>query len=123
MIKVALLAHFLDASGQSHQLQLWREGQKLRRDTDDSLQIVVEDDRWQVIDRRRGRFYRAHQSSLARLGSFPDRDTLATLGRPKGSPLRAEMTPVGPCRWFEDHDHRICWSQRWQVALIAMDRK
>jgi hypothetical protein len=123
LLKLALLAHYLDAGGGSHELRLWRDGEKLRRDTDGQLQIVVEDDRYRVIDLVRHKAYRAHRASLARIGSFPDKDTLASLARPPKNALGRERTPVGSCRWFGDERKRVCWSEKWQVAFIVMERK
>jgi hypothetical protein len=122
LLKLALLAHYLDASGASHELHMWRDGDRVRRDTDGQLQIFVEDDRYQVIDLARGRAYRAHRASLARIGSFPDRELLGSLALPPPKALGRDKTPVGSCRWYGDADKRVCWSEKWKVALLVRER-
>jgi len=120
---VALKAHYLDAAGATHELRLWRDGAHLRRDSDDQLQIFVDDEQYTIIDRARGRLYHAGRASLGRIGSFPDVATLSTLGRPVGLRLSSERTAVGACRWFGDDSHRVCWSQKWQLALIVAQKE
>jgi hypothetical protein len=121
--QVALTAHYLDAAGASHQLKLWRDETHLRRDSDDKLQIFVEKERYLIVDRARGHVYHADREQLARVGTFPDFATLSSLGRPAPGWRRfaIERTAVGTCRWFGDAHRRVCWSEKWQLALILAE--
>lgn len=124
-------ARYRDAAGAEHRLELWRTAKALRRDTDDTLSLVVErrpggDDQYHVIERGAGRAYDVSRDALYRIGSFPEWASLATLlARPRGEvrvvPLAraGERTAAGTCRWYDAGDERICWSSALRLPLVV----
>jgi len=136
--EVHLRAKYRDARGGEHALELWRSGNRLRRDTDGKLALYVErradhDDRYRVVDRARGVAYRARRTSLFRVGAFPDWASLASLlTRPRGAAQLTEPklapadTALGRCRWYELAERgatrRVCWSDRWRAPLLVTER-
>jgi hypothetical protein len=124
-----LKATYVDARGQSHLLELWRDGNKLRRDTDGKLSLFVThavsgDDRYHVVDRARGFAYDARRANLIKIGSFSDWRSLTTLlatdhanATLTDAKEAVASTPVGGCRWRVGADRRVCWSDRWQLPL------
>jgi hypothetical protein len=135
--RLYLRARYRDAGGHEHRWRVWRDGERrLRRDTDDQLELIVEraddrDDRYRVIDRGRHLQYQARRSNLFRLGAFPDWTQLATLlVRPRSATTvvaaeRARL-PAGACRWYDvlgdGPPRRVCWSDRWRLPLAVTER-
>ena len=132
--RVHFRARYQDQAGASHAVQVWRDGNRLRRDTDDRLAMYVEhkpgaDDRFEVIDRSRAVAYKVSRLNLFRIGSFPDWTGLASmLVRPRANAEvtpageRPEQTPAGTCRWLKPGDRRVCWSARWRLPLRIVAR-
>jgi hypothetical protein len=130
-----LSASYVDGQGASHHLQLWRNGDRLRRDTDDKVSLFVThdrrgNDRYRVVDRVRNLSYAVTRANLYRLGNFADWTTLTTLlapslqrahllptGEPDGS------TPAGRCRWSGDAQHRVCSSAKWGLPLMLAEKR
>jgi hypothetical protein len=133
MLGVALAlfvqAHYVDAHGATHELSLWRDGARLRRDTDGNLQLFVEhrpdgNDRYHLIDRARARGYAVSRAHLYRIGSFPDWETLSSLApAPRGRAGRRERTRAGECRWIGDRAREVCWSAALGIALRAREQR
>jgi len=133
--RIYLRAAYVDARGASHQLQLWRDGDRLRRDTDEKLSLFVVhdrkgDDRYQVVDRARGVAFDVARSNLYRLGTFVDWVSLTTLLAP--AVQRAHLqptdepdgsTPAGRCRWSGDGERRVCFSSKWGLPLILAEKR
>jgi hypothetical protein len=128
-------ATYQDHAGAEHEVKVWRDGNRLRRDTDGRLALYVErragdDDRYRVIDRKKGVAYRVSRVNLYRIGSFPDWAGLQSmLVRPRNAgevapAEKVERTRAGECRWFEADDRRVCWSKRWRLPLriVAHDQ-
>ena len=58
--RLYLRAQILDEKGRAHVLELWRDGDRLRRDSDGRLSLFVThgpEDRFHVVDRARGLAY------------------------------------------------------------------
>jgi hypothetical protein len=129
LVALFVQAHYVDAGGATHTLQLWRDGQKLRRETDGKLGLFVEhridgDDRYRVIDRARGRAFSVSRVNLHRIGSFPDWNNLASLATPpKGRSGAREHTAAGECRWVGDQKQQVCWSARLGLALRVREQR
>jgi hypothetical protein len=129
LLSLFVQAHYVDAGGATHELKLWRDGNKVRRDTDGKLQLFVEhkqdgDDQYHVIDRARGRAFAVHRMNLHRIGSFPDWATLASLALPPSAkPGARERTEAGECRWMAEDRRRVCWSERLGLALRVQERR
>jgi hypothetical protein len=130
--KLHLRADYRDARG-AHTLELWRDGAELRRDTDGQLSLFVahggDDDRFHVVDRRRGVEYQVRRTNLYRIGSFPTwTGMVSLLTRPAGTTtVRATgdsaRTSVGECRWFDaGRRQRVCWSDAYRLPLIISER-
>jgi len=123
LLALFVQAHYVDPSGATHDLKLWRDGSRIRRDTDGKLQLFVQheadgDDQYRLVDRARGRAFAVHRVNLHRIGSFPDWSELASLSAPpKGKPGAREQTPAGECRWISDGERQVCWSAKLGLAL------
>jgi hypothetical protein len=132
--RVHLRASYVDGKGGAHQLELWRDGDRLRRDTDAKLSLFVAhdpggEDRYRVVDRSRGILYDVARTNLFRLGSFVDWDSLTTLQGPAARRARLRptgepdgTTPAGRCRWVGDAERRICLSSRWGMPLMLAEK-
>lgn len=129
-VRFHLRASYLDAHGATHALEVWRDGDRLRRDTDGKLSLFVTharggEDRYRVVDRGRKLAYDVSRTNLYRIGTFTDWGTLTTLV-PRDRTLVGDgvgATPVGTCRWQVAGDKRICWSERWGLPLRVEEKK
>lgn len=140
---VYLRAKLEDGAGGAHGLELWREGEKrLRRRSDDVLEIAVEDVgppgapayAFTVADLRDHTVRRLTPEQARRLGPVYTWWSLAhLLGLPAPrSTLQRAPEPglkVGParCDWYRYvpeglPEERICWSREFAVAL-RVERK
>lgn len=129
-----LTASYVDASGASHTLEVWRDRDHLRRDTDGKLSLFVTharrgDDRYRIVDRARGRAYSVSHTNLYRLGNFADWDTLTTLLPPAARRARLQptgepdgSTPAGRCHWMGAGDHKVCVSSKWGLPLLLAEK-
>ena len=127
--RLYLKAHYLDGKGQTHQLVMWRDGDRLRRDTDEKLSLYVthgRDDRFRVVDKGRKIAYDVRRTNLYRIGTFTDWSSLTTLvHEPANAPPLAKSgepaltTQAGVCRWRVAPDRRYCWSSSWQLPLLV----
>ncbi|GAC1341064.1 MAG: hypothetical protein NVSMB26_29200 [Beijerinckiaceae bacterium] len=130
-------ARYRDASGVEHRQQVWREGSKrLRRRTDDRLDLAVEKDadgeyQYRLADRAKNMLILADRTSLYRVGIFSDWRGLAHVLSEPRAPHEVvaergdvEQTGAGPCSWVEltvqspsPAISRVCWSREWGVPL------
>lgn len=127
--------------GQSHRLELWRDGERrLRRDTDKRLTTIVTRHppdaayRLDLFDHARRLHTLIDRDSLIRIGRFTDWSDLAYgLHRPIGvytiHPVAAPAVakPIDRCRWSaltQGSQHlRICWSDTAALPLLITDAK
>jgi hypothetical protein len=130
-------ARYIDARGVEHHQQVWREGSsRLRRVTDDRLDLTVERDtdgeyQYRLGDRARHIMILADRTSLYRVGIFSDWEGLAHgLSEPRGpyelaTPGGAlELSGIARCAWTTmtmktdfQSTNRICWSADWGVPI------
>jgi hypothetical protein len=133
-----LRATYLDGRGGSHRLEVWRDGDRLRRDTDERLSLYVQhdrngEDRYRVIDRTRNFGYSVARTNLYRLGTFVDWTSLTTLLSPalRRAALRPTAEPdvqtaAGRCRWLAaptSPEGRVCWSRRFALPLLIKNAR
>jgi hypothetical protein len=130
-------AHYLDAQGMPHVLQLWREGgRQLTRLTDRSVMITVtrnssDEDSYQVYDLKRKTVIDADRSQLYRIGIFTDWMGMAhVLSKPQRTTYAitvmqpaTQTTAWGLCHWYklslpDQDDREICWSTAWALPLL-----
>lgn len=131
--QVYFQARYVDAHGQSHQLQVWRDKDTLLRRTDDALDIVVSHDaagaaHYRVFDYRRGIVTQVARSNLYRIGVFSDDFSLAhVLARPHGAFALtddpSQTARSGECNWVQLNPaagapSQVCWSAQWGVPLV-----
>jgi hypothetical protein len=132
-------ARYRDGRGDSHRLEVWREGgARLRRKTDDAIDFSVERDPsggyvYRLVDRARQTVVVADRAMLYRMGLFSDWRGLAhVLDLPRGefriapSAQAPNNTAHGPCAWFRleitepsPSVSEICWSRGWGLPLIV----
>jgi hypothetical protein len=129
-------ARYLDVSGNEHRQEVWREGaRRLRRVTDDRLDLAVERDadgeyQYRLADRERHIMVLADRTSLYRVGIFSDWEGLAFgLSEPRAQyELAASDAPdrsgVASCAWRtittttgSQPASRICWSSGWGLPI------
>lgn len=129
-------ARYLDASGVEHRQEIWREGStRLRRVTDDRLDLTVERDtegeyQYRLADRERHIVVLADRTSLYRAGIFSDWEGLAyTVSEPRAeheliAEGASEQTAAGSCSSIRlivktpvASASRICWSAAWAAPL------
>ncbi|MES2000672.1 MAG: hypothetical protein V4446_15280 [Pseudomonadota bacterium] len=130
--QVYFQARYVNAQGQSHRLQIWRDGARLLRRTDDALDIEVTHDaagaaQYRVFDYRRGIVTQVARSNLYRIGVFSEGFSLAhVLARPYGAfQLAVDLgqAPLsGDCNWIrispaEGAPSQVCWSAQWGVPM------
>jgi hypothetical protein len=136
--RVYFRAHYLDGRGQTHELQVWRDGdRRLRRRTDDAIDLYVDRDKageldFRIVDHRRRVVIRADRTSLHRVGRFTSWIGLAhVLDVPHGTYIVTTLsdTPGSPspfdeCAWFRLETgvpspgvNDICWSSKWGLPL------
>lgn len=141
---VALRAKLEDAAGGTHSLELWRQGDKrLRRRSDDVLEIGVEDVgapgspayAFTVVDRRGGTVRRLTPERARSLGPKYVWWPLAHLLGLPAPRYTLQRTPepglrVGParCEWYRYApealpEQRICWSREFAVALRIEEKQ
>ena len=130
-------ARYLDARGDSHRLEVWREADvRLRRKTDEAIDFSVERDLsggyvYRLVDRARQTVVAADRAMLYRMGLFSDWRGLAhVLDVPRGEFRIAPIAEApnkaahGPCAWFRletakpSSTSEICWSREWGLPLI-----
>jgi hypothetical protein len=124
-------ATYHDAAGKGHELRVWRDGKRLRRDTDDTLSLVAEargdgDVEIVVLDHAHRVEVDVSRSRLHQLGAFADWSELATsLTRPRMKHTVARITGLrapGRCTWFaieasRTSSRRVCWSAELGLPL------
>lgn len=128
-------AHYVDARGERHTLEISREGQRrLARRTDRALELFVErnargDYDYSLADRRTARLLLVNRTNLHRIGVMTDFASLAGLvARPTtahvvtASARPVETTALGACRWLHvrvagQPSREICWSDRWKLPF------
>jgi hypothetical protein len=135
-------ARYIDASGIEHHQEVWREGaRRLRRVTDDHIDLVVERDtdgeyQYRLADRERHIMVLADRTSLYRVGIFSDWDGLAyVLNEPRAeheliAQRASEQTVAGSCSLVTlivktpvESTSRICWSTEWGLPLSIQTRR
>ncbi|MEA2856828.1 MAG: hypothetical protein QOH98_1149 [Methylobacteriaceae bacterium] len=135
-------ARYVDASGVEHRQEVWREASnRLRRVTDDRLDLIVERDadgeyQYRLADRERHIMVLADRTSLYRAGIFSDWEGLAyALSRPRAeheliAQRASEQTAAGSCSWTTlivktpaESASRICWSSEWGLPLSIQTRR
>lgn len=127
------------ARGGAHRLELWRSGPRLKRRTDDAVEMHVaetpggEGYRMVVLDLRRRIATRVGSDDLARIGSFTSWYDLAHgLRRPAGpyrlaaaSAPAGAPAPIAPCDWYTLEEPgrvtTVCWSPADRVPLLMLD--
>ena len=136
-------SHFVASyvvQGQSHRLEVWRDGDvHLRRRTDDRVEIVVArpagDSEWNmtVLDLKRRIRTDVARTNLIRIGHFGDWFGLAHgVAHPVGAyalkPIAAPAdapAPAAACRWYRltqgERSSKICWSKAHGLALAITD--
>ena len=125
----------------AHELELWREGERLlRRDTDRKLTLVarhVPGDtayKMDLFDHRRRIHSLIDRDSLYRIGRFTDWADLAHGLQHPGPAYKLKPTvvrvvakpaPVAPCRWYDltvaGRTSRICWSAAEAYPIEILD--
>jgi hypothetical protein len=135
-------ARYFDASGIEHRQEVWREGStRLRRVTDDRLDLIVERDadgeyQYRLADRERHIMVLADRTSLYRAGIFSDWEGLAfALSEPRAeheliAQRASEQTAAGSCSLTMvmvkapvESASRICWSNEWGLPLSIQTRR
>jgi hypothetical protein len=136
-------ARYLDGNGVEHRQEVWREGStRLRRLTDDRLDLIVERDadgeyQYRLADRERHIMVLADRTSLYRAGIFSDWEGLAYgLQQPRAEhelttkPGALQPTGAGQCAWTTlivkmpvEAASRICWSNEWGLPLSIQIRR
>ena len=117
-------AHYTDAAGQSHTLEVWREGdRRLRRETDGKLGLWAErrgaDFAYHLADWNRKMLVHIAGGNLHRIGVFQGWGELSHIVvRPRGNvAVRARGAGRG-CRWYRIENRDICWSSRYALPLV-----
>jgi hypothetical protein len=135
--QVHFRAAYLDGSGRTHDLEVWREADvRLRRRTDDAIDLFVEKSQsgeyvYRLIDHHRNLLLHADRTSLYRLGVFSDWLGLAhVLNVPRGdyrvadAPRQSDASLRGECAWKRlerttpsPGSTEVCWSTQWGLPL------
>jgi hypothetical protein len=135
-------AKYVDASGMEHRQEVWREGSsRLRRVTDDRIDLIVERDadgeyQYRLADRERHIMVLADRTSLYRVGIFSDWEGLAyALSEPRAEHEliahgASEGSAAGSCsstalivKTPVESTSRICWSTEWGLPLSIQTRR
>jgi hypothetical protein len=135
-------ARYVDASGVEHRQEVWREASnRLRRVTDDRLDLIVERDadgeyQYRLADRERHITVLADRTSLYRAGIFSDWEGLAyALSGPRTehqliAERASEQIAAGSCSWTTlivktpvESASRICWSREWGLPLSIQTQR
>ncbi len=131
-------ARYRTDDGAWHALEVWRDRLRLRRRTDDRLEVHAHRaapgtaPSLVVLDLPRGTAYAATPDELLQAGLLTDWNELAhSIARLRpGDRLaprpRNERTALGPCRVYAlvqaKRRSSICWSSHWQLPLLIRDR-
>jgi hypothetical protein len=131
-------AHYLDAKGGTHTLDLLRQGdRRLVRKTDHAIELFVErkaggEQAYALADLARARLIQVSRTNLHRIGVLSDFASLAGLvARPATAHLLTasarplEKSRLGSCRWLHveitappgQPAREICWSERWKLPF------
>jgi len=142
--QVHFRAVYRDGFDRAHELEVWRQADvRLRRRTDDSLDLYVEKSgsgeyEYRLVDHNRNILIRADRTALYRIGVFSDWIGLAhVLKVPRGeyritpSVRQSQASLRGQCVWRRLEltlppaaATEICWSPRWGLPLeIGIDGK
>lgn len=128
------------AQGSVHRVEVWRDGARLKRSTDDRLETYVErgadgvDFRMVVLDLERRISTSVDRTSLYRIGRFSDWFDLAhglrhpagdyTLARSSANPVDS-LRPIGACDWWTlteaGRTTQVCWSRAERLPLMMLD--
>jgi hypothetical protein len=132
-------ARYLDQTGKSHQLQVWRQGDlHLRRRTDDRLDLYVDKNAdgnysYRLMDYTRQVVISTDRTNLFRMGIISDWFGLAhMLNLPGGNytitPRQETATMQNKCTWYQleiaasKSASQICWSDHWGLPLTIQAR-
>ncbi len=133
-------ARYLDQTGKSHQLQVWRQADlHLRRRTDDRLELYLDKDAsgnytYRLVDYARLVIISTDRANLFRIGIISDWFGLAhVLNFPGGNctitPRQETVTmPNEKCTWYQleiassRSVSQICWSDHWGLPLTIQAR-
>lgn len=132
---VHVKATYTDGKGRSHDLEMWRDGdRRIRRRTDDKLEIFAEKQggeyAFRLVDLAKKRLLEVNRTNLYRIGVFADWPALAgMITKPKlAHTLRPgtrpkEKTQLGECRWVRIEikgggAQEVCWSARFKLPLL-----
>jgi len=135
--RVYYRAHYIDRRGESHELQVWRNGDRqVRRRTDAAIDLYADKDDagnldYRIVDHSRNVLIHADRLALYRVGRFPNWLGLAhVLDTPIGGytitalPQPPQSTQFGECKWIRlqvdqlKTPSNICWSQAWGIPLM-----
>jgi hypothetical protein len=135
--RVYFRAHYTDGRGESHELQVWRNGDReVRRRTDAAIDLYADKDNagnldYRIVDHTRNVVIHADRLALYRVGRFPNWRGLAhVLDIPIGSymitalPQPPQSTQFGECKWIRlqvdqlKAPSNVCWSQAWGIPLM-----
>ncbi|WP_426113067.1 hypothetical protein [Massilia sp. PWRC2] len=124
------------ANGAEHQLEVWREANRIRRLTDGSAEVFAvrktgsDGYRLSVLDLKKKIHTDIDRDNLYRMGNFTDWFDLGHgLRHPKGpyhlsaatAPTGA-ATPVAPCSWIDLEQQgrvtHVCWSAKSRLPLL-----
>jgi len=132
-------ARYLDQTGKSHQLQVWRQADlHLRRRTDDLLDLYLDKNadgnyNYRLVDYARQVIISTDRANLLRMGIISDWFGLAhVLNFPRGNytitPRQETATMPNKCTWYQleitssRSSSRICWSDQWGLPLSIQAR-
>lgn len=131
---VHLRAGSLDAKGQPHVLEFWRDGRgRVVRRTDGRVELRLtpsadDEDAYELRDLKARVVYHVHRVNLFRIGIFTDRwSTQHLLDLPHSvytlEKRTVPVTPAGPCSWVTIRQNQgdaldVCWSEAYGLPLI-----
>jgi hypothetical protein len=133
-------ARYLDQTGKSHQLQVWRQADlQLRRRTDDRLDLYLDKNAdgnysYRLVDYARRVIISTDRANLYRIGILSDWSGLAhVLNFPRGDYTitpreETNTTPEGKCIWYQLETaasrsaSQVCWSDLWGLPLSIQAR-
>lgn len=131
-----LQAHFTDAAGHMHRVQMWRSGGELRRITDERLDLLATREAdgnytQSLVDRDRHLRVQVSSTNLHRIGVFRSWGALVSgvsvpsgryrIERLKRAPLQVDGQR---CAWLrvvpaQGVAQDVCWSHRLGLALAV----
>lgn len=124
------------SKGSEHQLEVWRDGDKLKRSTDKVIDTFVfrqpgsSEFQMSILDKKKKIHARVGRTNLYRIGNLTDWFDLAHgLKHPVGAYKVAKATaPEGApkagkeCQWYDlsqnNHTTHICWNARNSLPMV-----